>query len=336
MKQFESSFFDVSHFIASEKIFNYLPADDAREQIHVSYNVNDAYIPFMGASMVSVIENNKGASLLFHIFTDGYSDGSEENIRKTAQKFHCCCYLYRVNMEPFKDFHIKVSRFSRVTYVRLYMPKVLGKYADRYIYADSDTMCISSLKPLMHLDMKGYAIAAAADRPDSVKYRSEYLKLKNGRYFNDGIMLVDCKQWEKDHITEKAFSFQCEPKERFLGQSQDILNLVFDGNLYFLPHAYNITDGGDDYDTDQGVFIHWAGRRKPWNMVLTPFDAQWRKYNALSPWPTVTNILPIKKPENYHDFQQWGRYQKKHGNLAGYFKGIFWYSWLRMRYKLHL
>ena len=81
------------------------------------------------------------------------------------------------------------------------------------------------------------------------------------------------------------------------------------------------------------MIIHWTGRRKPWQMGLTDYDAQWRKYNALSPWKTITNVLPVKKPENYHDFQQWGRYQKAHGNLSGYIKGMFWYSWLRIRYK---
>lgn len=336
MKQFDPSFFDISNFIVSKKVFNYRPSDDAREEIHVCYNVNDAYIPIMGTSVVSVIENNKDASLSFHIFTDGYSDGNEKNIEKTAQKFHCCCYLYVLNMEQFKDFHIKVSRFSRITYGRLYMAKVLKKHTHRYIYVDADAICISSLKPMIHLDMNGYVIAAAPDHPNSVKYRSEYLKLKSGKYFNDGIMLVDCEQWEKNHITEKAFSFQCEPKERFLGQSQDILNLVFDGNIYFLPHDYNITAGGDDYDTSHGVFIHWTGRRKPWKMVLTQFDSKWREYNALSPWETIVNIMPVKKPENYHDFQQWGRYKKKHGDMQGYIYGIFWYSILRILFKLGL
>ena len=38
----------------------------------------------------------------------------------------------------------------------------------------------------------------------------------------------------------KAFAYQKEPKERFLGQSQDVLNLVFDGKNTFLPQKYNL------------------------------------------------------------------------------------------------
>ena len=77
-----------------------------------------------------------------------------------------------------------------------------------------------------------------------------------------------------------------------------------------------------------------TGRRKPWQMVLTDIDALWRKYNALAPWETIAHVLPVKKPENYHDFQQWGDYQKKQGHYGKFLQGIFWYSVLRVIYKL--
>ena len=236
-------------------------------------------------------------------------------------------------MDVFQDFHIKVARFSRITYGRLYMAKVLSKKTDRFLYVDADAICIQSIKSLFSIDLKGAAMGAVMERPDAIAYRAGYLKLKSGKYFNDGIMLVDTNIWEKKQITEKAFSYQCEPKKRFLGQSQDVLNLVFDGANFFLPAKYNVYDGGE-YDEGDSVIVHWTGRRKPWQMVLTQFDKMWRQYNALSPWPTITNILPIKKPENYHDFQQWGHYQKRNGNFRGYLYGIFWYAVLRFRYKL--
>mgnify|MGYP003184885784 FL=1 len=145
-------------------------------------------------------------------------------------------------------------------------------------------------------------------------------------------MIINIPEWEKQGITEKAFSFQKEPRERFLGQSQDVLNLTFDGTNLFLPPVYNEFGGGED-DQGHGVIIHWTGRRKPWQMVLAPFDAQWRQYNALSPWETITNTLPIKKPENYHDFKQWAKYRKK-DSLADYLWGMGWYALLKLRYKL--
>lgn len=335
MKKFDQDFFDIENFIIKKESFIYSNKNDTRPICHVCYNVNDPFIPIMGASIVSVLENNSNLACTFHIFTDGYSDVNANKVKEVASKWQCNCILYQFNMKPFEDFHIKVARFSRITYGRLYMAKVLKGITSQFIYVDADAMCVSSLQKLWTLDMKDAAMGAVSEIPDAVTYRAGYLKLKNGKYFNDGIMLIDVNEWEKQQITEKCFSYQCEPQKRFLGQSQDVLNLVFDGKNYFLPKEYNVYGGGYQA-TSTSVFIHWTGRRKPWQMVLTNFDAQWRHYNALSPWPNITNILPIKKPENYHDFQQWGRYQKTQGNVFGYIKGLFWYSLLRILYKLHI
>ena len=65
---------------------------------------------------------------------------------------------------------------------------------------------------------------------------------------------------ENENITEKAFSLQKEPKERFLGQSQDILNIVFDGTNAFLPSIYNEFGGGEDDPSKKGQsFIGQGG-----------------------------------------------------------------------------
>lgn len=334
-KTFDASFFDLENFIISTKEFTGDSCQPKQSVCHVCYNVNDPFISIMGASLVSIVENNPDMYFIFHIFTDGYSKENAAFIAEAAKKFHSKCILYELDMTPFLDFHIKVARFSRITYGRLYMPKVLKGKTSRFIYVDADAMCVRPLRDLWQLDMQGKAMGAVSEKPDAVTYRASYLKLSSGKYFNDGIMLVDVDEWEKQQITKKCFAYQCEPKDRFLGQSQDVLNLVFDGQNYFLPKQYNMYGGGSQ-DKGDSVFVHWTGRRKPWQMVLTDFDAQWRKYNALSPWPTLTNILPIKKPENYHDFQQWGRYQKAHGHFGRYLQGLFWYSWLRIRYKTGL
>lgn len=333
MKTFSDEFFNTENFLISKKEYKHLNIHNNRPIYHICYNVNNAFIPIMGASMVSVLENNQDVPIVFHIFTDGYSEENANKINTLAQKWHCMCILYHLNMEPFQDFHIKVERFSRITYARLYMPKLIKEYSARYIYLDADTMCVAPLDKLWYLDMHGVPMGTVSERESAVGYRAGFLHLKNEKYFNDGVMMVDVSEWEKQHITEQAFSYQCEPRKRFLGQSQDVLNLVFDGMNYFLPSDYNVYDGGE-YDQGHSVIVHWTGRRKPWQMVMSAFDEQWRQYNALSPWLTITNIYPVKKPENYHDFKYWGKYRKEKGCFKDYLTGMVWYSILKLCYKI--
>ena len=332
MKTFEEGYFVPERFLEDCQEYDFRQPGDARPVRHVAYNINDAYFRIMGASLVSVLENNRDMSPVFHIFTDGYSAENSRKVQTLAEQYHCCCRLYRLRMEPFQDFHVKVERFSRITYGRTVMPLLLAKETDRFLYLDADTMVIRSLASLWEMDLTGYAMGAVSERMPDAKRRGDYLKLQNGRYFNDGIMIVDIPEWQKQRITEKAFSLQKEPKSRFLGQSQDVLNIVFDGSNLFLPPVYNEFGGGED-DAGDGVIIHWTGRRKPWQMVLSDFDAQWRTYNRISPWETITNIEPVARPENYHDFKQWAKYRKK-DSAADYLKGMALYAWLKMQYKL--
>ena len=332
MKTFEKGYFVPERFLKICRDYDFRQEEDRRPVRHVAYNINDAYFQIMGASLVSVLENNPEMSPVFHIFTDGYSQANAEKVGELAEKYHCRCRLYTLAMEPFQDFHVKVERFSRITYGRTVMPLILKAETDRFLYLDADTMVIRSLEPLFALNLDGYAMGAVSERVPDAKRRGDYLKLKNGRYFNDGIMIVNIPEWLKQRITENAFSLQCEPKSRFLGQSQDVLNIVFDGTNYFLPSIYNEFGGGED-DQGNGVIIHWTGRRKPWQMVLADFDAQWRTYNRLSPWETITNVEPIAKPENYHDFKQWAKFRKK-DSYVDYLKGMAMYAYLKLRYKL--
>lgn len=320
--------------MSSEQEFSYTDVSESLT-MHVCYNVNDPFISIMGASIVSVLENNLDCQFVFHVFTDNISDCNKMLLNRLAKQYKTCIKLYLLDMKPFHDFHIKVARFSRITYARIAMPIVLDGEVKRFIYVDADAICVNSLHELWHWPMNGAAMGAVSEIPESVKRRGGYLHLKSGKYFNDGIMLVDVVEWNKQQITQQAFAYQNEPKERFLGQSQDVLNLVFDGKNAFLPQKYNLYGGGE-LAMDDAVFIHWTGRRKPWQMVLSDYDALWRHYNYLSPWESITNVNPIKLPENYHDFQQWGRYQKRKGNFVGYLVGLFWYSVLRIRYKLKI
>ena len=101
MKHFDEGFFDVKNFLLKREEFSYRNKDSAAELYHVCYNVNDSYIYIMGASIVSVLENNPNVSFVFHIFTDGYSEDSRQRISSLAEQWHCDCILYQLNMKTF-------------------------------------------------------------------------------------------------------------------------------------------------------------------------------------------------------------------------------------------
>ena len=127
MKTFSKDFFQIKNFIKERIDFNYSSTDEGA--YHIAYNVNDGFIHIMGVSVVSVLENNKDKNFVVHIFVDGYSPENLAKIEEMAKQWQCHCIVYLLDMTPFNDFHIKVVRFSRITYARIYMPKSLRNTA---------------------------------------------------------------------------------------------------------------------------------------------------------------------------------------------------------------
>lgn len=301
--------------------------------MHIAFNVNDAYFRQAAVAIISVLENNKNKNFTFHIFTDAYEQESAGKLKLIAEKYNIKLCIYAIDMNILAGFHIKVKRFSRVTYLRLIMPKIL-KDINYFLYMDADMVCLGDLWQLNDIDFKGKAFAAVSDLPEAVEYRTKFLKLKNDKYFNDGMMFVNIHNWNRLQITEKAFTFKGADPKRFLGQSQDILNLVMDGDIIFLDKKFNVMQ--ESTDIKDCVIYHFFGRFKPWEMELNKYDALWRKYLELSPWPALTDKFPPKKPQYYHDYKKVAKYYKENNNWLNMIESYFWYSILKIRLKLGL
>lgn len=301
--------------------------------MHIAFNVNDAYFRQAAVAIISVLENNKNKNFTFHIFTDAYEQESAGKLKLIAEKYNIKLCIYAIDMNILAGFHIKVKRFSRVTYLRLIMPKIL-KDINYFLYMDADMVCLGDLWQLNDIDFKGKAFAAVSDLPEAVEYRTKFLKLKNNKYFNDGMMFVNIHNWNRLQITEKAFTFKGADPKRFLGQSQDILNLVMDGDIVFLDKKFNVMQ--ESTDVKDCVIYHFFGRFKPWEMELNKYDTLWRKYLELSPWPALTDKFPPKKPQYYHDYKKVAKYYKENNNWLNMIESYFWYSILKIRLKLGL
>lgn len=215
MKTFEDGYFVPARFLKGVETFSKNAEKTDKAPLHVAYNVNDGYFQIMGASLVSVLENNAHRAVMFHIFTDGYSKENAQKMEQLADRYGCVIKLYTLHMEPFADFHVKVERFSRITYGRIVMPLILAAETDHFLYLDADTMVIRPLDELYHWDLTGKAMGAVSERMPDAKRRGDYLHLNNGRYFNDGVMMVNIPEWQKQNITEKAFPYRRNQKNVF-------------------------------------------------------------------------------------------------------------------------
>lgn len=295
--------------------------------IYVTFNIDDNLFMQMGVTVTSILENNKEKSFYFHIFCDGVSDDNLEKVKQLVEKYQQNFYVYFMDMKPFQTFHIKTRHFSRVTYLRSVMPKILQPLTDKYLYMDADMLCVVDISEITSIDLEGYPFAAASETEEAVKYKTEFLHQKSGKHFNDGLMWVDIAEWEKEQITEKIFSYQGADPNMFSGQSQDIMNFVLDGDIKFIDRRYN---GGSDKGT---LIYHFSGKNKPWHMVIGEGDRLWRHYLDLSPWPSINDPLPPKTPEHYYNYKRLMQIAWDKGDILNALKFMYWYSVLKVKLK---
>lgn len=328
--KFTTEYFEAAKLYNEKFEFKYMAADDKREKMHICFNINDAFFKPLGAEITSILEVNKDLALELYVFVDSCSEINKENLRKTAEKYKCNIYLYIMDMSIYENFHIKVARFSRVTYIRIVMPWILRHYTKYFLYLDSDMICAKSLRHFLDIDLGDKAIGALIfDNPDRVAF----LKMKQEKYFSDGLMWVNIDEWIKQKITEKVFAFQGADPHRFKGQTQDLLNLVLEGNIQHIPDIYHHMDKNFSID---GLLIHYSGRDKPWEVVLDEDDELWRHYLDVSFWESMPNPMPPKTPEYYHSFKKLAEVYGKKGETLKQLECYFWYSILKIRLKLGL
>ena len=296
--------------------------------LHIAFNINDNFFMQMGVTVTSILENNKGKNFCVHIFCDGVSEDNLAKVKQLAEKYQQNFYIYIMDMQPFQTFHIKTRHFSRVTYLRSVMPKILQPLTDKYLYMDADMLCVGDISEITSIDLEGYPFAAASETAQAVAYKTSFLHQKSGKHFNDGLMWIDIAEWEKEQITEKVFSYQGANPSRFSGQSQDIMNLVLDGEIKFIDRRYN---GGSAKGT---LIYHFCGRNKPWHMVLSEGDKLWRHYLELSPWPSMPDPLPPKTPEHYYNYKHLMAIAWEKKDIINTLQYMFWYSVLKIKLRL--
>lgn len=131
-------------------------------------------------------------------------------------------------------------------YARLLIPELKADI-DRAIYLDSDVIALDDIKKLWDQDLEGFETGLVADIGYSQTNFDNCTKnlgvSPEHIYANAGMMLIDCKKWRENKITEKLLQIGREKKENLLTLNEDILSVYYNGNRYKrLDNRFNLSD----------------------------------------------------------------------------------------------
>lgn len=232
---------------------------------------DDNYAPFVASTIASICDNTK-SFIDFYILSDGITLENQDIIRSMQKDFpnFSIEFLPIDAQKLFKNFTTAKS-ITLSTYNRFLIPQ-LKPDIDRALYSDVDVIVLGDIAEMYNEDLNGYILGAIweeyAEKNDNIKRRNALGLSQEHKYFSAGNLLIDCKKWREENITEKLFEIEKNYRDKLLYADQDVMNICFDNNYQPLPkrYCYIFQDFFFYKEHDDILIRHYNGPIKPWRI----------------------------------------------------------------------
>lgn len=231
--------------------------------IPIFLSSDNNYAPYIATTIASICDNT-AAFCEFYILDGGIKTDNKTKIKTLMEQYNNFSIEY-INIDTekyFKNF-VTNSYITLPTYYRFIIPQ-LKLNLERILYLDVDIIVKGDIQELFNTNLDNKVLGAIKDLGDS--YYIKRLKFNveidpSHTYFNAGVLLIDCKKWREQNISEKLFNTEKKYRGKLLCNDQDVLNKVFENNYKMLLEKFDaLTLKGDT------VIRHYYSKPKPWEI----------------------------------------------------------------------
>lgn len=208
----------------------------------VLYTANDGYLPYLGISLISLLQNNSEEQIRVYVVL---SEVKKENLDKlnSIRSQYPNLDLRIINGEPYieqmKKLKLIQYRKSFVPNLRLFFTEYIDNDVDKLLYLDSDTLVVESLNELFAMDMDKNCVGVILDALAG-PYKRCLGYGEDEPYFNSGVLLIDVKQWNRCNCTKTLFQMLEDRNNIHANPDQDYLNQLLHDKIKILSPKYNL------------------------------------------------------------------------------------------------
>lgn len=231
------------------------------EEYQFAFGVDANYVKYAGVMMTSIVWNNPGKAICFHLACDGLSEADRTRLETFTKLYsHTRVELYDVR-EELRGIRLFAGtvpeRLNRTVFLRILLPELLPATVQRMVYLDADMLCVGDLDALWCAELEGRAVGALLN-PGNLRL-SRALDLKHTHYLSAGTLVIDLAKWREQQLTQRVMDAYRRHGTRFSLLEEDALNLVLDGEFTELPA---------DWIAFTEAFNPLLLRRQPGNLLL--------------------------------------------------------------------
>lgn len=287
--------------------------NSSKPVIPVICAIDANYVPVYSVFLQSLLDHvNEESVYDCIVLTENVSDEIVHQFERQAAPYSNV-HIRTVDMTAFEVPFLDKVGFKKPAFFRLVLPELLADYA-RGVYLDTDTILLDDVVLLYNQLESGYVAAvpditmhAFNNSPHVTEdYLGEYgnistywnvhlglTELAKTNYFNSGVMVLNLAKMREDGVLAKSLKLM--HTKSFIFPDQDILNIVFAGNITPLSFRWNffqclnpkleyipsMVAEREDASKDVGL-VHYAWK-KPWSEAgPVPYEEHFWKYARCS------------------------------------------------------
>lgn len=240
-------------------------------RLKIAVAVDENYVYPLKVMLYSLFTSQKKPVTVFLVY-EGIGKKSLRELNALCAAYGAEFQKVRVENDILDHAPIKLH-VTRETYYRLILPWLLPG-EDRILYMDPDIIVNGPLDTLWEMELDGASFAAARDRLIMLLGTKARAELKKDTvYVNAGVTLMDLKRIREEKSQEEILSFLIARGEDLSFLDQDIINILWEGQIKQIDDAYNLNPNilylkeyiKIPWNTHSWKIIHYMGSDKPWN-----------------------------------------------------------------------
>jgi lipopolysaccharide biosynthesis glycosyltransferase len=220
------------------------------------------------ATMRSMIDSApSGTPFRFHLMCHEVATDDRRKLASVPRTDEPHVRVQLGTFEAARTAHLIRSKLvTHTTYSSLFVGDLMPSEVTRCIKVDTDVIFRRDVTELWRTPLGNHVIGAVSDPGDeAVKRYQKRLGLKEQRYFNAGIQLIDLTRWRARNVRDRALKIAEQIGDALILHDQDALNCALEGDWLALDWHWNVWVIDPELRKDSAAVIHYMGAPKPWH-----------------------------------------------------------------------
>ena len=242
-----------------------------KAEIPIFFACNEGFVKYTMVSMKSIMENaDRSRKYHIYILHMGITEATQAKVLAMADEEFTIDFVDVTDkMKSIADKLPIRDYYSNTTYFRLFIPDMFPQYR-KALYIDSDTIVVGNIAELYDHKLGKLYAGVCPDRVVAQTdilgdYVEKVLGVKRTRYFNAGVMLMNCSQFRENHLLDE-FLEMLHVYLFVVAQDQDYLNLICKNQVLYMEPKWNAQVFGELACPEEEVgLFHFNMAAKPWH-----------------------------------------------------------------------